>query len=90
MKMRWMAITLAAGALAFSGAALAGDVAAGEKKAEACLDCHVPAEDFAGMKADEIKASIKGVLAANSKHKPKLTLSDADVADIAAFFASGK
>ncbi|HEY5719050.1 MAG TPA: hypothetical protein VIW02_01580 [Gammaproteobacteria bacterium] len=90
MQMKWMVMTLAAGGLAFSGAAMAGDATAGEKKAEACLDCHEPAEDFAGQKADAIAASIKGQLAATSKHKPKLTLSDADVADIAAFFAAGK
>ena len=90
MKTKWMIMTLAAGALSFSGAAMAGDAAAGEKKADACLDCHVPAEDFAGQKADAIAASIKTAVAANSKHKPKLTLSDADIADIAAFFAAAK
>lgn len=90
MKTKWVALMLATGALAFSGAALAGDAAAGAKKADSCLDCHEPAEDFAGQKAADIEASIKSVVAANSKHKPKLTLTDADVADIAAFFASGK
>lgn len=90
MKTKWVAMMLATGALAFSGAALAGDAAAGAKKADACLDCHEPAEDFAGQKATDIEGKIKTVLAANSKHKPKLALTDADVADIAAFFASGK
>ena len=90
MKTKWVAMMLATGALAFSGAALAGDAAAGAKKADACLDCHEPAEDFAGQKAADIEGKIKAMLAANSKHKPKLTLSDADIADIAAFFASGK
>ena len=90
MKTTWVAMMLATGALAFSGAALAGDAAAGAKKADACLDCHEPAADFAGQKADAIAASIKTALAANSQHKPKLTLTDADVADIAAFFATGK
>jgi len=90
MKTKWVAMMLATGALAFSGAALAGDAAAGAKKADACLDCHEPAEDFAGQKAADIEGKIKAMLAANSKHKPKLTLADADIADIAAFFASGK
>ncbi len=89
MKTKWMVMTLAAGALAFSGAAMAGDAAAGEKKADACIDCHEPAE-FAGQKADAIAASIKAQLAATSKHKPKLTLSDADIADLAAYFATAK
>jgi len=90
MKTKWVAMMLATGALAFSGAALAGDAAAGAKKADACLDCHEPAEDFAGQKADDIAASINSVLAGKTKHQKKLTLSETDVSDIAAFFASGK
>lgn len=90
MKSKWMVMTLAAGALAFSGAAMAGDAAAGEKKAEVCLDCHEPAEDFAGQKAADIEGKIKAVVAGKTKHGKKLALSDADAADIAAFFASGK
>ena len=58
MKSRLVAIMLASGALALSGAALAGDPAAGKVKAEACLDCHEPAEDFEGMSADEIAAKM--------------------------------
>lgn len=90
MKSKWMVMTLAAGALAFSGAAMAGDAAAGEKKAEVCLDCHEPAEDFAGQKAADIEGKIKAVVAGKTKHGKKVTLSDADAADIAAFFASAK
>ena len=89
MKTTWM-MTIAAGALAFSGAALAGDAAAGEKKADACLDCHEPAEDFGGQDADAIAAKIKGVIGGTVKHGKKLALSDADIADIAAYFASAK
>ena len=88
MKMKWMTLALASGALAFSGAAFAGDAAAGEKKAEVCMECHDPGEDFAGVSADEIAGKIKGVVSGATKHKKKLTLSDADVADIAAFFAA--
>lgn len=88
MKMKWMTLAMASGALAFSGAAFAGDAAAGEKKAEVCMECHDPGEDFAGVSADEIAGKIKGVVSGATKHKKKLTLSDADVADIAAFFAA--
>ena len=90
MKTKLVALMLASGALAMSGAALAGDAAAGEKKAEMCLDCHEPAEDFAGKKADDIAAKIKTIVGGQMKHKEKLTLSDADIADIAAYFASAK
>ncbi len=90
MKTTWMAMTVAVGALAFSGAALAADAKAGEKKADVCLDCHEPAEDFAGQKAADIEGKIKGVVAGTTKHGKKLALSDADIADIAAYFASAK
>lgn len=90
MKTKWMVMTLAASAVAFSGAALAGDAAAGEKKADLCLNCHEPAEDFAGQKAADIEKKIKAVVGGQTKHQKKLALSDADIADIAAFFASGK
>ena len=88
MKMKWVTLAMASSALAFSGAAFAGDAAAGEKKAEMCMDCHDPGEDFAGVSADDIAGKIKGVVSGQTKHKKQLTLSDADIADIAAFFAA--
>jgi len=88
MKTTWMTLAVAASALAFSGAALAGDAKAGEAKAEMCLECHDPGEDFAGVSADEIAGKIKGIVGGATKHKKALKLSDADVADIAAFFAA--
>lgn len=71
----------------FSAAALAGDAAAGAKKAEVCLDCHVPAEDFAGMSAEEISGAVKGVLGGEVKH-PGVDADPADADDIAAYFAA--
>jgi len=89
MKSKLVALMVAAGALAVSGAAMAaGDAAAGEKKAQMCLDCHEPSEDFAGQSADEIAGKIKTIVSGQFKHQKKLTLSDADIADIAAFFAA--
>lgn len=88
MNTKWVAMTLAAGALVFSGAALAGDAAAGEQKADMCLNCHEPAADFEGLKAADIEKKIKAIVGGQTKHQKKLTLSDADIADIAAFFAA--
>ena len=88
MKTNWMTLAVAAGALAFSGAAFAGDAAAGVDKAEMCLDCHDPGEDFAGVSADEIAGKIKSIADGSMKHKKELKLSDADIADIAAYFAA--
>lgn len=90
MNKQWVAVLFASGALITSGAALAGDAKAGEAKAEPCLECHEPAEDFADTSAAEIEESIKTIVAGGMKHKKKLTLSDADIADIAAYFASAK
>jgi cytochrome c553 len=99
MKTKLIVAFAAASLLSVSGAALAADAAAGKKKAEGCTaDCHVPSEDFKGQKADKIAADIKGIASGSvtmkkkgEEHKKKLAkLSDADIADIAAYFASGK
>lgn len=77
---------LVAPLVAFSGAALAGDAAAGKAKAETCMDCHA-GEDFEGMTLDEIIEANKAVLAGEQKHPPGLEeITEADIADIAAFF----
>jgi cytochrome c553 len=74
--------------LAFSGAALAGDAAAGKVKADACMDCHA-GEDFEGMDAAAIEAAIRAALAGEVKHGPEIKdLAEADIADVAAFFAA--
>lgn len=73
---------------AFSGAALAGDAAAGEAKAEAlyCMDCHA-GEDFEGMSKDEIEASLKAVMGGDAGHPPGLEDMKADdIPDLAAYF----
>lgn len=90
MKTKLIVALAAASLLSVSGAALAADAAAGKKKAEGCMaDCHVPNEDFAGKDAASIEKSIKEVQAGKVKHKKKLpALSDADIADIAAYFAA--
>ena len=90
MKKHLVAALFASGALISSGAALAGDAKAGEAKAEPCLECHEPSEDFAGTSAAELEESLKKIVAGAMKHKKKLALSDADIADIAADLASAQ
>jgi mono/diheme cytochrome c family protein len=48
----------------------------------------VPAEDWKGIAEAELNTMIKGVVAGSAKHPKKLELSDADVANIAAYWAS--
>jgi len=74
---------------AFSGAALAGgDAAAGEAKAEVCMDCHEGA-DFAGMSEDDIAAKVTAHVKGEKKHpKAGNEVAEADIADIAAYWAA--
>ena len=74
--------------VAFSGSAMAGDAAAGQAKADMCLDCHEPAEDFAGLGAAEIEAMIRAAIAGEVKHAAEIKdLAEEDIADVAAWFA---
>jgi cytochrome c553 len=87
--MKKIAVALLALPLAAFGAtALAGDPAAGEAKADLCLDCHEPAEDFAGMSAEEIAAKIRAAQSGDFKHKDIINeLPAEDIDDVAAWFA---
>jgi cytochrome c553 len=86
-SLKLLAATAAATMLVF-GTAQAGDAAAGKAKAEACADCHDPA-DFAGEDAAALTQAIKDVAGGKTKHKSKIDVSDADAADIAAYWAKG-
>ena len=71
---------------AVSGAALAGDAAAGAEKAAPCLDCHMN-DDFKGVSAEEIEGLIKEARAGDD-HDPVIgDLAEEDIADVAAWFA---
>ena len=71
--------------------ASAADVEAGKAVFEAaCADCHYE-DDFAGESAADITAMIKSVAGGQVEHKADASgLSDADVENIAAFWASFK
>ena len=72
--------------LVSSGAALAGDAAAGKAKADSCMDCHA-GEDFEGMSVDEIAAAIAAALKGDTAHPPGMDeITEADIADVAAYF----
>lgn len=83
----WMlsaAIPLAAA----GAAAQAADAAAGEAKAKLCAECHAPAEDFKGVSEADLASKIKGVISGSHKHPKKLKLTDDDVANVAAYWAT--
>ncbi len=70
--------------VAMCGTAVAGDAAAGKAKVdEVCSECHEKA-DWAGKDAAGLEAQIKGVVSGTTKHKKKITLTDKEIADVAA------
>jgi mono/diheme cytochrome c family protein len=87
---RILAVSLVTLGLAgFSGVASA-DAAAGKAKfTAACAECHEVA-DFEGESAAALTETIKAIVAGKQKHKSALKLSDAEVADLAAYMAAGK
>ncbi len=87
--MRVFAVAIATLGLAgFSGVASA-DAAAGKAKFTAtCAECHEVA-DFEGEDAAALSATLKKIIAGQQKHKTALKLTDAEIADLAAYIASG-
>ena len=87
---RIFAVAVATFGLAgFCGSASA-DAAAGKAKfAATCADCH-EAGDFAGTPAADLTATLKKIVAGQQKHKSALKLTDAEIADVAAFMSAGK
>lgn len=71
-----------------AGAVQAADAPAGKEKVDAvCGECH-EAADWQGTSEAQLQALIKDVVAGKVKHPKKLSLSDADIANIAAYWAS--
>ena len=89
--MRKIWIAMAAPLMFFGTAAYAGgDAEAGKAvyNDQGCADCHYE-DDFAGIPKDEIKTMIAD--AAAGDHDPDLSgLSEEDIANVAAYFASAQ
>lgn len=68
--------------------ATAADLDAGKAKVQQiCGKCH-EAADWKGQSEAQIQGKIQGVVAGKTQHPKKLDLTDADVANIAAYWAS--
>jgi cytochrome c553 len=83
-------LTLATLSLLAAGSAQAGgDAAAGQAVFEAaCAECHYE-DDYSGKSEEEILAMNKAILAGETEHEEPLDgLSEADIANVSAFFAS--
>jgi cytochrome c553 len=71
-----------------AGQARAADAAAGKAKVDAvCHECHETA-DFEGTSEADLAKQIAAVAKGEHKHPKKLTLTDDDIANIAAYWAS--
>lgn len=76
--------------LAGFGSTAHADAAAGKAKFTAvCADCHEVA-DFEGESAAALTGTMKKIVAGTQKHKEALKLTDAEIADLAAYMAAGK
>ncbi len=90
MKMsKLLVVTVAAAGAAGWGMAANADAAGKAKFEAACAECH-EAGDFAGEDAKALTDTIKKIVAGQQKHKAKLTLSDAEIASVAGYMATGK
>lgn len=68
----------------------AADSEAGQKTFEGtCAACH-KLKSYAGKSDAELETNIHGIIAGTTKHPKKLTLSDADVANVAAYISSNE
>ncbi|HSQ70494.1 MAG TPA: c-type cytochrome [Steroidobacteraceae bacterium] len=90
MKMsRLFVVGLATLGLAGWSLSASADAAAGKAKFDAtCADCH-EAGDFEGEDAAALADSLKQIVGGQLKHKQALKLSDQEIADVAAYMASG-
>jgi mono/diheme cytochrome c family protein len=87
---RLVVIASAAAGLVGFGSAAHADAAAGKATfTEVCAECHEVA-DFEGEDAAEVQGTIKKIVAGQMKHKKALKLTDAQIADVAAFMTGGK
>jgi mono/diheme cytochrome c family protein len=76
--------------LALGGVAQAADVLAGRSAAQGkCAQCH-EADDWEGEDAASLESLIRDIVAGKVKHKGKLELSAAEIANIAAYWGQGK
>lgn len=67
----------------------AADSAAGQTTFQTiCIACHKNMKAYAGKSDAELQSTIKGIVAGTVKHPKKLTLSDDDIANVAAYITS--
>jgi mono/diheme cytochrome c family protein len=81
-------LIVAVATLGAAGWSLSASADAKAKFAADCAECH-EAGDFAGEDAKALADSLKKMAAGQMKHKTAIKLSDQEIADVAAYMASG-
>lgn len=90
MSTRPHSAVFAAILFACCGWAQAADIQAGRAAARVkCLECH-EADDWEGEDAASLESLIRDIVAGKVKHKRKLDLTPAEIADIAAYWGAGR
>ena len=88
MSTRLVGMSLAFALLGGALDAAAADVEVGKAKVQqVCSECH-EAADWKGKSEADLQAKIGSVVAGKVKHPKKLQLTDAEIAGIAAYWAS--
>ena len=87
MKMNRILMVVVASACA-AGWSMAAHASAKDKFAAECAECHEPG-DFEGEDAKALDATIKKIKAGEQKHKSKITVSDAEIKELADFMSKG-
>jgi mono/diheme cytochrome c family protein len=79
----------AAGLLMWAAPSSSADIGAGKATAQAkCIECH-EADDWEGEDAQSLGSLITDIVAGKVKHKNKLDLTAAEIANIAAYWGKG-
>jgi mono/diheme cytochrome c family protein len=90
MSRQLQAVLTVAALCCASGAAQAADAQAGRSAAQSkCSQCH-DADDWEGEDAASLESLIRDIVAGKVKHKGKLELTPAEIANIAAYWGAGK
>jgi mono/diheme cytochrome c family protein len=90
MSRELQALIILTVSVATGGVAQAADVVAGRATAQSkCAQCH-DADDWEGEDAASLESLIGDIVAGKVKHKGKLELSAAEIANIAAYWGQGK
>lgn len=88
MTSQWIRWATLAGLVLAAHVSIAADVAAGKAVAQAqCVQCH-EADDWTGESTASLESLIRDIVAGKVKHKTRLQLSQADIANIAAYWGA--